>query len=145
MSAIEFRLQVEDVGDDDAVTVTPYIAGESLVELARRVEAGPAAAGGEPDLAGDYAGLVVGDHPWREWYSGQHPQVWFGDGDSCVLGCTCGTTGCWPLTAVITIGDRDVVWANFRTGHRSWDLSGLGPFRFDRAAYDHALQHPRSV
>jgi hypothetical protein len=145
MGRVDFRLQAENLGVGRVRTVTPYIDGVSLVELARRVELGPAAESGESDLAGRYAGLVIDGDPWQEWYTGEHPQVWFGDGDSCVLGCTCGDTGCWPLTARITIRGRHVLWSDFRTGHRPWDLADLGPFRFNRPAYDRALYgHARS-
>lgn len=144
MATIEFRLQTEELGGGEEVTVIPYIGGVSLINLARRVEAVPAAAEGNSHLAGAYAGLVIGDEPWWEWYSGQNPRSWFDDGDSCVLGCTCGVTGCRPLTTVITVYQHDVVWDNFRTGHQDWDLSDLGPLYFDRDAYHHALRHPRT-
>ena len=142
MSAIEFRLRAEALGIGEVVTVTPYVDGVSLVERARRVEARQA--GTEPDLAGAYAGLVVGGARWQDRYSGVDPQVWFGDGDSCLLGCVCGDTGCWPLTARVTVGAGTVVWAGFRTGHREWDLSALGPFTFARGDYEAALAAPTS-
>jgi hypothetical protein len=142
VAAIEFRLRTEALGVGEVVTVTPYVDGVSLVELARRVEAGPARADRQPDLAGSYAGLVIGSSHWQDWYSGLDPQVWFGDGDSCLLGCVCGDTGCWPLTAHVQIGRDRVVWERFRTGHRAWDLAALGPFTFSRHAYDAALASP---
>ena len=143
MNAIEFRLRTEALGVGEVVTVTPYVDGVSLVERARRVEARQA--GKERDLAGSYAGLVVGRARWQDWYSGVRPQVWFGDGDSCLLGCGCGDTGCWPLTARVTVGVKTVVWAGFRTGHREWDLSALGPFTFARGAYEAALAAPTAA
>jgi hypothetical protein len=142
MAAIEFRLRTQSLGIGEVVTVTPYVDGVSLVELARRVEARPAGASGEPGLAGAYAGLVVGEARWQDWYSGARPQVWFGDGDSCLLGCVCGDTGCWPLTPRVTVDARRVVWDRFRTGHRAWDLAALRPFAFSRRTYDTALAHP---
>ena len=141
-NAIEFRLRTESLGIGEVVTVTPYIDGVSLVELARRVEAGPARADRQADLAGSYAGLVVGKARWQDWYSGADPQLW--SGDSCLLGCVCGDTGCWPLTAKVTVGPDTVVWAGFRTGHRPWNLAALGPFTFSRRAYDAALAAPVS-
>jgi hypothetical protein len=48
-------------------------------------------------------------------------------------------TGCWPLTARVTVTDATVTWREFRTGHRDWDLSGVGPFIFDRHAYEATL------
>ena len=144
MAAIEFRLRTEALGIGEVITVTPYVDGVSLVDLARRAEAGPAKADHQPDLAGSYAGLVVGEARWQDWYSGVDPQVGFGAGDSCLLGCVCGDTGCWPLTAKITIGDDTVLWEGFRTRHRAWDLAALGPFTFSRHAYDAALTSPTS-
>lgn len=86
MAAIEFRLRTESLGCGEVTTVTPYVGGISLVELARRAESRAAKADGQPDLAGSYAGLAVGDRRWQDWYSGADPQIWFGDGDSCLLG-----------------------------------------------------------
>jgi len=36
-----------------------------------------------------------------------------------------------------------VRWSNFRTGHRDWDLGGLGPFEFERSQYEAALSSMR--
>jgi hypothetical protein len=63
----------------------------------------------------------------------------FGDGETILLGCVCGEPSCWPLTAQVEVGDATVTWTGFRTGHRDWDLSGLGPFVFDRHQYETAL------
>ena len=148
MAAIEFRLREEELGIGEVITVTPYIDGISLVELARRVEEAPANADGQPDLAGSYAGLVVssptrrGESHWQDWYSGVDPQPGFGNGDSCLLGCNCGDTDCWPLAAKITIGSDTVVWDSFRTVRPTWDLAALGPFTFTRHDYDAALASP---
>jgi hypothetical protein len=140
MDVVDFRTRTEELGVGEVVTVTPYVNGTSLIELARRVELGPAGEQGESDLAGAYAGLVVGEQErWSHWYLDDQPQSWFGDGDSCLLGCTCGDTGCWPLTAKVTVTGDQVSWAAFRTGHRSWDLRQLGPFTFQRAQYYDAL------
>ncbi len=144
VTTIQFRIQTEELGRGELLTVTPYIDEVSLVELTRRVEASAAAVHGEAKLAGNYAGLVVDghSHDWTGWYRNDHPQTWFNDGDSCLLGCRCGDTGCWPLTTRISLDERQVTWSHFRTGHRSWNLSALGPFTFNRRDYDHALQHP---
>jgi hypothetical protein len=106
-SRIHFRIAQEDLGVGRLWTVTPVVDGVPLVELARRQEVRPARATKEPKLAGKYAGLVVGNDPqvseWRRWYLDE-PQCWFGDGDTCLLGCQCGDTGCWPLTPHVEIG-----------------------------------------
>jgi hypothetical protein len=144
VDVVEFHVRPEEVGIGEAVTVTPYVNGTSLIELARRVELGPASVQRERNLAGAYAGLVVDEQEqWQHWYLDDQPQSWFGDGDSCLLGCICGDTGCWPLTAKVTVTESEVSWAEFRTGHRAWDLRRLGPFTFERAQYDAALTRPR--
>ena len=109
-----------------------------------RQEVRPARAAKQPNLAGAYAGLAIGDPAsteWQQWYLGEG-MSWFGDGDTCLLGCGCGDTGCWPLTAHVEIGPQAVRWHGFRNGHRDWDLSGLGPFVFARDAYERALASP---
>ena len=137
MAEIEFRLRTEALGGGEVVTVTPFVNGVSLVDLARRVEAGPARAAGQPDLAGSYAGLAVHGRRWQDWYSGADPQLYANT--ACLLGCGCGETGCWPLLATISFDDDTVTWHDFRTGHRDWDLGALGPFVFSRAQYEAAL------
>jgi hypothetical protein len=140
VNVVAFHLRAEELGAGEMTTVTPHVDGTSLVELARRVELGPASKSGETGLAGAYAGLVVpADGRWQHWYLDDQPLAWFGDGDSCLLGCTCGDAGCWPLTATVTLTAHLVTWASFRTGHRSWDLHALGPFAFDRDQYQTAL------
>jgi hypothetical protein len=144
-SRIRFRVGPEELGVGVRWTVMPVVDGVPLAEHARRQELRPARAANQPALAGAYAGLVVGvdaaSDDWRPWYLGQGTS-WFGDGDTCLLGCRCGDTGCWPLTARVEIGPAIVRWHGFRTGHRDWDLSGLGPFVFERRAYEQALAEP---
>lgn len=140
MDVVEFRLGREELGLGEQLTVIPHINGTSLVELARCAELAPATKQGEPGLAGGYAGLVVdADESWAGWYL-TDPQI--RGGDSCLLGCVCGDTGCWPLTATIGISEQSVTWSNFRNGHRSWDLGAMGRFSFDRAQYEAALRQP---
>ncbi len=123
-----------------STVVIPYVNGTSLIELARRTELGAAAVDGERRLAGSYGGLTIDDSPhWASWFLNDEPQSWFEDGDSCLLGCQCGETECWPLTASVAVVESQVSWTKFRTGHRSWDLAELGPFTFRRDQYVDAL------
>ncbi|HEY1095136.1 MAG TPA: hypothetical protein VGE61_10565 [Glycomyces sp.] len=63
------------------------------------------------------------------------------DGDTVLLGCDCGDWGCWPLLAQVDVTDTTVTWRHFSNEHRpAWDLSGLGPFTFDRAQYEASLR-----
>jgi hypothetical protein len=144
-SSIRFRIREEELGAGVLLTVMPVVDGLPLVEHARRRELRPARGTREPELAGAYAGLVlgedVGDTDWQRWYRGQGTS-WFGDGDTCLLGCRCGVTECWPLTAHVETGPGTVRWHTFRTGHRDWDLGGLGPFVFARGDYEQALAEP---
>ncbi|MDC0675339.1 hypothetical protein [Nannocystis radixulma] len=55
-----------------------------------------------------------------------------------VLQCTCGILECWFLLVRITLFDEFVVWSDFEQFHRDW-VYDLGPFIFDRQAYERAL------
>lgn len=132
------RFTVDDSAGTTEIMIT--ISGAPLIDLARTAEQPWADGEGNPHLAGSYMGLG----PWAIGGSSAHfltqPRaVWFGDGDTVLLGCDCGEWGCWPLTADISASDDRVVWTHFRQGHRDWDLSTLGPFTFARAAYEQAL------
>jgi hypothetical protein len=72
-------------------------------------------------------------------FLGEPVETRFGDGDTALLGCLCGDPGCWPLTARVTVSATTVTWRDFRTGHRDWDLSAVGPFTIDRHAYEPPL------
>lgn len=116
------------------------VNGKRLEELARAVELPFAAAEKHPDLAGDYAPLVLTDiSSDPDHFLGTPVASWFEEGDTVLLGCPCGEWGCWPLTVQIEIKESTVRWVGFRNGHRDWDLSGLGPFEFDRTEYLAAL------
>lgn len=59
-------------------------------------------------------------------------------GKATLFSCTCGITECWFLLASVTVLDDVVVWSELEQFHRSW-VYDLGPFVFDRAAYERAL------
>lgn len=140
MDEVQFRVAVEELGAGAYRTIEPIVNRTPLRELAAVVEASAAQAGGEPDLAGGYAGLCEIDVRRPDaHYLGSPTLQWFGDGDTVLLGCTCSEWGCWPLTAQVEVGGATVRWSGFRTGHRDWDLSALGPFEFDRAQYETAV------
>jgi hypothetical protein len=139
MDAIELRLESGRVGAHEFQNVLILINGHPLKDLARAVEAHYAQAEGNPTLAGSYAPLATYqfDHD-RNHFLGTPVATWFEDGDTVLMGCECGEWGCWPLTAIIHVGPETVRWSGFRTGHRDWDLSDLGPFEFDRHDYETA-------
>ncbi|MFC7725421.1 hypothetical protein ACFQW6_09900 [Nocardioides sp. GCM10028917] len=113
---------------------------ERLEELARVVELPHARAEAKPRLAGDYEPLFLDDIASdRKHFLGEPMAAWFGDGDTVLMGCGCGTWGCWPLTARVKVDASHVRWHDFRNGHRDWNLGALGPFVFDRQQYEAAL------
>ncbi|MEV0582868.1 hypothetical protein [Nonomuraea sp. NPDC050310] len=119
------------------------IDGRDLREHVRIVELPFATAEGKPDLAGSYKGLSERDKVcWPSTHFLGRPLLqWLDDGDTVLLGCTCGEWECWPLTAQVQVGEETVTWSGFRNGHRaSWDLGALGPFTFDREQYESALR-----
>ncbi|MCK9894094.1 hypothetical protein [Frankia sp. AgB32] len=145
MDKVEFRLETELFPTGEALAVRPYVNGVDLRELARAVELPAATAAGQPDLAGSYAGLRDPGVRWpSRHFLGKPTVTWFGDRDTVLLGCECGDAGCWPLTARVDVTHDTVTWRDFRTGHRDWDLAGLGPFRFDASAYRTALQQTQA-
>lgn len=134
-------VQFEVDGSSGTTEITISINGTGLIDLVRTVEQPWADREGNPRLAGSHMGLG----PWAIGGSSMHflgnpHAVWFDDGDTVLLGCQCGDWGCWPLVADIHASDAQVAWSRFRLGHRDWDLSALGPFTFDRARYELALQ-----
>ena len=123
---------------DDEVEI--FINGRSLIDLAGAAELPEARRTREPGLAGSYAWLRAAVIRRQLAHFLGTPQAsWFGDGDTVLLGCECADWGCWPLTANIEVSDSMVTWSGFRNGHRDWDLSSFGPFRFGRVDYEQAL------
>lgn len=97
-------------------------------------------------LLTQHDGLPLGevDDPARHFLGEPGPS--FADpagGTTPVLGCSCGTWGCWPLLAVITAAPATVTWSSFRQPFRKeWGELPLGPYVFDRSAYEAALADP---
>ena len=60
------------------------------------------------------------------------------DGRAAVLTCTCRTYGCGGTAARITIADDVVTWDDFRHAN-SGPRVPIGPFRFDRVAYEASI------
>jgi hypothetical protein len=138
MDVVEFRREVEELGVGAATVISPFVNGVKLQELVREVELPFARAEKNAELAGSYAGLIADDGLRAAHYLDEPMERSFGD--TVLLGCVCGHALCWPLSARIALSAEAVTWSGFRTGHRrDWDLSDLGPFTFERPAYESAL------
>ena len=130
----------------DAVDI--IINDRNLLDLARGAELPFASRDGRPHSAGSYVGLPVEavfvpsrrllgkpEDGWDDW-----------GGRISVLGCGCGVVGCWPLQAKITVTEDRVTWSNFVQPHRRrWRHDRLGPFVFEREAYEKVLSGEQDV
>jgi len=127
----------------DAVGI--FINDHNLVDTVRKVELPFASRDGRPHRAGSYVGLPPEEmfHPSRRLLG--EPETYYDtdylDGRLAVLGCGCGEVGCWPLLVRISVTEDRVTWGDFEQPHRKgWRYSRLGPFVFERGAYERALR-----
>jgi len=142
----------DDGGPDIGVRI--IINARELVELAREAELPYATREGHPDIAGAYGyfGPMFVFSPARHFY-GEPAHDWTdGNGRIYVLSCSCGIPECWALSARVVLSDTEVIWADFRQTHRGplsvsgqWRYDSLGPFIFDRRAYDKELAKTPAV
>lgn len=143
MNRIEFI-----VATDDEPRLEIKVDDVALEEHARRAELRSARADRQERLAGAYRGLTHCDAvswPSRH-FLGAPALPGAGDTETVLLGCDCGDWGCRPLFAKVHFAATCVTWREFRDGHRpAWDLSGLGPFEFDRGRYESALRTTQRV
>jgi hypothetical protein len=126
------------------------INGRDLVEIVRVHEEPFAKREGHPEIAGAYAGLPADQYtclPSRHFLGEPRWALYQVGSKVHVLGCECGEPGCWPLLCEIEATSDRVVWRNFEQPHRRanhpsgpWDYEGMGPFEFDRQAYEAALE-----
>ncbi|WP_319672758.1 hypothetical protein [Streptomyces sp. ME18-1-4] len=60
-----------------------------------------------------------------------------------LLGCPCGLWQCWTLMARIGTTSTTVTWSAFHQPEREeWGELPIGPFVFERTAYETALRNP---
>ncbi|MGW1778961.1 hypothetical protein ACWCQQ_07435 [Streptomyces sp. NPDC002143] len=63
-----------------------------------------------------------------------------------LLGCCCGLWFCAPLMTRIAVLPTTVTWTSFHYPDRQqWGELPLGPFTFDREAYERALRSPTAL
>jgi len=117
---------------NDIAEVVPTVDGVELTTLAHAFEND---AGMETrDVS--YGGLIPANYRFglmsRHFLGGESGKV-------PLLGCDCGEWGCWPLLAVVTVTDDEVVWSDFEQPHRATrNYENFGPFRFGRSQYEDA-------
>ena len=159
MNIVEFRAVFHPVSWDPGILRVVDIAvdGVSLIELVREVErpdaeAEEAARAGEypelppgaftRELAGTYLPLSTRFAWPSRHFLGEPLDLPHGgeDGETMLLGCTCGIDDCWALLARVVLTEQTVTWSGFRNNSRDWDLSGLGPFDFNRRQYEASLR-----
>ncbi|MFI1678765.1 hypothetical protein [Streptomyces sp. NPDC020607] len=97
-------------------------------------------------LLGQHDGLTldeVGD-PARHFLGDTAPDFAApSDHTTPLLGCQCGIWACWPLRTLITTTPDTVTWSSFRQPFRKeWGELPMGPYVFDRPAYEAALTAP---
>lgn len=144
MDALHLRIGKRDDPAEGIVgAVEVFVNGLDLRDLAGEAEFPFAAREGTPHLAGDYVGLPAEAVFWPSRRLLGEPEDSWDDweGRISVLGCGCGVVGCWPLQARIVAHKDVVVWDDFVQPHRPrWDHPELGPFAFDRGAYEAELR-----
>lgn len=133
-----FELAVRPASSSDRVSaVVPIIDGRSFVDLVTDIERT-----NDFDVVGGYDGIIPANYRF-----GSLDRYYLGLGDSwtettstAVLGCDCGEVGCWPGCVTINANPSTVTWSSFQQPFRpDRDYSALGPFEFERRAYEEAV------
>lgn len=156
MRSIEFQLvphpaarlagcatPVMDILVDDIRFVELVRMAELPYAEAEQTErAGEFSPGSAPLLAGDYMSLSSAfGWPSQHFLGSPRTLPWGGEeGETMLLGCTCGIDECWALMARITVTPQTVTWSAFRNNCRDWDLSAMGDFVFSRPQYERSLR-----
>jgi hypothetical protein len=118
----------------------PYAEAEEIERADEFADFPPGTLAGE--LAGNYVSLST-NFAWpSRHFLGEPLELPHGgdEGETMVLACTCGINDCWALLTRVVLTEQTVTWSGFRNNSRDWDLSGLGPFVFDRSEYEDALR-----
>jgi hypothetical protein len=132
----------------DAVRL--LINGRDFRALVREAELAAASTDGQRELAGSYAGLTPRQalSPSRHLLGEPNPAdravAQAASGRVPLLVClACRDADCWSLGGRIECTDEGVVWRDFDNHHRpEWRYPRLGPFTFERSAYEAALGFP---
>jgi hypothetical protein len=148
MDAIEFRIEHRELGiapsDCVEVTINGRDLGDWLCDVEGR-EHGVGYAGLSPDVALS-PGTPFLDDPTAS--ANDHDRVYERPGDDVrrrayIMRCICGDPGCSYVLAKIRVGPDRVTWSDLVGSHAEPQVySEVGPFEFDRAAYERSLRLP---
>lgn len=145
MDRIEFIKVGPGAGDE----VRVLINSEDLIAMLAKHEAPFAEAEKNPKLAGSYIGLspFTALPPSTRYLGYSYPCMYDGPDMTEILCCTCREEGCWSLYCKIELTDSLVTWSGFEQPQREgeWSYDTFGPFTFDRAQYETALQEAASM
>jgi hypothetical protein len=139
------------VEDDDGYPIYPSLVrvvrikvnGRDLLEAIREAELPSYQALGRPEDAGDYVRppLLEVAPPSRYFYGedGLHDGARPRAVSLCVC-ANCGDRGCWDWGVWIDCTEDTVTWSNIGNWReKAATKAALGPFTFERAAYDHEV------
>jgi hypothetical protein len=133
MNEISFVIAPTEYGVGRADGVEPVVDGISVLDLFKHIDGGRTS----------YASLKDIEASLRGWTPTEEERP------IRVLGCGCGDPDCSSVLARLAADADTVVWSTFWASsppsHRpeGRDYPEIGPFRFDRRAYETALAQPR--
>jgi hypothetical protein len=133
MNQISFVIAPFEYGIGLADGVEPVVDGVSVVDLFRRADG----------RRTSYAGLREIEAHLRRWAPTEEEH------GIRLLGCVCGDSDCTSVRARLVTDAETVVWTGFWASSPPSDrpegreYPEIGPFRFDRRAYEDALANPR--
>lgn len=121
-----------------------YINGVNLIDTLTVFETKMVEQTNDSAMPGHYMGL----DPQELYQNLMNPEKYSWDDKhrSLVLGCVCGDEGCWPMHVDVRKKRDHIIWTDFENRFRNgefdivWDYSEIGPFVFDRKAYEEQLE-----
>ncbi|MBI2508370.1 hypothetical protein HYV89_05465 [Candidatus Woesearchaeota archaeon] len=121
--------------DSEYKYIKQYLSPETMEKLTKRNnEKTP------KSLAGSYTGLPPKRVflPSKHFLGKQSKRWYYRNNKTCILVCSCGGAGCWPMITKITLTPKKVIWNNFEQAHNSRWKYNL-KFNFDRKQYESEL------
>lgn len=138
MNKLDFEIR-KDVINDYTTFSTQIIDNKNLIELLKDYELPLAKKEGSENIAGAYDGLdpKVLFANLTNSKDNQNQEI----DKSDILGCECGSSGCWTFMAKVIEKQDSVIWTEFEQIHRSkdsasyWDYSDFGDLEFNKDEY----------